>query len=262
MNELNPILDALNDIDTRYIIEPKRRKRPIALIIAAAAAALMLMTGFTVVVASGSPGVNVRHIRRTDHGPDLRYDHQFSYNITDKKDINMPTKDELLKMGGVFDGIENSIYSYYFEDALPSNILKLYNAELITLGNDNFIEQPCKIWVSSLGYNGIGQCEYLDFDYELTHKKSGVVLRFSCYVSINDFDPIVTHETDETFDKEIIPLNDGSMCLILEQYMEKNAGSYSDADFSYDGIIYRVKSMSNNVDKEQMKEILSDLGVL
>lgn len=261
MNELNPILDALNDIDTRYIIEPKRKKRPIALIIAAAAAALMLMTGFTVVVASGSPGVNVRLIRRTDHGPDLRYDHQFSYNITDKKGLNILTKDELLKMGAEVSDIE-SIYSACFEDALPSDILKRYNAELITLGNDNFIEQPCKIWVSSLGYNGIGQCEYLDFDYELTHKKSGVVLRFSCYVSINDFDPIVTHETDETFDKEIIPLNDGSMCLILEQYMEKNAGSYSDADFSYDGIIYRVKSMSNNVDKEQMKEILSDLGVL
>lgn len=253
MNDFNPIPDALNDIDTQYIIKPKRKKRLIALMIAAAAAAMMLMTGFTVVLASGSPGVNVQIGRHTDH--------QFSYNITDKKGLNTPTKDELLKMGGVDDGIENSMYSFYFEDALPSDILKLYNAEPITLGNDNFIEQPCKIFVNSLSYND-GQCDYLDFNYQLTHKKSGVILRFSCYVSINDFDPIVTHETDETFDKEIIPLNDGSMCLILEQHIEKTDGSYSKADFSYDGIIYRVISTANNVDKELMKEILSDLGVL
>jgi len=42
MNDFNPILDALNDTDTQYIIEPKRKKRLIALMIAAAAAAMAL----------------------------------------------------------------------------------------------------------------------------------------------------------------------------------------------------------------------------
>lgn len=264
MNEFNPILDALNDIDTRYIVEPKRVKhiKTIKYVSAAAVACLVFSSAavavaapptgfiFRVITPAETPGVNIQ----IDH----HNDHQFSYNITDRKNLNILSKDELLKMGAEIDD-EDSIYFACFEDALPSDILKPYNAEPITLGNDNFIEQPCKIFVNSLGCY-YDQCDQLEFDYNLTHKKSGIVLRFSCIVSINDFDPIVTHETNETFDKEIIPLNDGSMCLILEQHMEDH--SYSTADFSYDGIIYRIRNMSHNMNKEQVKEVLSDLGVL
>lgn len=262
MNELNPILDALNDIDARYIVKPKRVKHIKTIKYASAAAvACLVLSSAAVAVAASPTGFNFRVITPPDTpGVNVDTDHQFSYTITDKKNLNILTKDELLKMGAEV-GDENSIYFACFEDALPSDILKLYNAEPITLGNDNFIEQPCKIFVSSLGYY-IGQCDCLEFYYRLTHKKSGVILRFSCIVSINDFDPIVTHETNETFDKEIIPLNDGSMCLILEQHMEKPDSSYSTADFSYNGIIYMVKSAANNVDKELMKEVLADLGVL
>lgn len=261
MNELNPILDALNDIDTRYIIEPKRRKRPIALIIAAAAAALMLMTGFTVVVASGSPGVNVRHIRRTDHGPDLRYDHQFSYNITDKKDLNILTKDELLELGAVELGdLEKGFYVFDFDNVLPSDILKLYNAEPITFGNDNFTEKPDFFSIDASSLDKDDQYDYVNFSYSITHKKSGTVLGIGCYFSINGFDLTSTYESDETFDKEIISLNDGSMCLLLEQHME-DGYSYSTAAFSYNGVIYSIGSM-DHMNKEQMKEALSDLGVL
>lgn len=264
MNELNPILDALNDIDTRYIVKPKRVKHIKTIKYASAAAvACLVLSSAAVAVAASPTGFNFRVITPAETPGvnveiDNHFDHQFFYNITDKKVLNILTKDELLKMGAEV-GSEESIYSACFEEALPSDILKLYNAEPITLGNDNFIEQPCKIFISSLGYND-GQCDNLNFDYELTHKKSGVILRFSCYVSIDEFDLSVTHETDETFDKEIIPLNDGSMCLILEQHMEDS--SHSTADFSYDGIIYQIHNMSYNMDKEQMKEVLSDLGVL
>lgn len=265
MNELNPILDALNDIDTRYIVKPKRVKHiKTTKYASAAAVACLALSSAAVAVAASPTGFNFRVITPPETPGvnveiDHHFDHQFFYNITDKKVLNILTKDELLKMGAEV-GSEESIYSACFEEALPSDILKLYNAEPITLGNDNFIEQPCKIFISSLGYY-IGQCDCLEFYYRLTHKKSGVILRFSCIVSINDFDPIVTHETNETFDKEIIPLNDGSMCLLLEQRMEDGDVS-STADFSYNGIIYMVKSAAHNVDKELMKEILSDLGVL
>ncbi len=262
MKEINPIVLALNDIDTRYIVKPKRVKRIKTIKYAlVAAAACLTLSSAVVAVAAPPTGFDFRVITPPDtKGVNVDEEWQFSYNITDRKNLNILTKDELLEMGAEV-GDEDSIYSACFEEALPSDILKPFNAEPITLGNDNFIEQPCKIFVTSLGYYD-GQCDYLDFSYQLTHKKSGVILRFSCIVSINEFDPIVTHETDKTFDKEILPLNDGSMCLLLEQHMEKNGSSYSKADFSYNGIIYRVNSMSNNMDMEQMKEVLADLGVL
>lgn len=254
MNELNPILDALNDIDTKYIIEPKRKKRPVALLIAASVAAITLMTGFTVMVNEVSPGVNVQGGQNAEH--------QFSYNVTDKKDLNILTKDELLKIDTVKEvEINGRIYSASFEEALPSDILKRYNVKSLLLGNDNFTEQPCQIFVRSLDYSN-GQCDYLRFDYNLTHKKSGMDLRFKCYVSIDGFDLTSTYESDETIDKEIIPLNDGSMCMLLEQHEEKPESSYVTAAFSYNGIIYDLMSWDYSMNSELMKEILSDLGIL
>lgn len=267
MKELNPLVLALNDIDTRYIVKPKRVKHIKTIKYAsAAAAACLVLSSAAVAVAASSTGFNFRVITPAETPGvnveiDNHTDHQFSYNITDKKDLNILTKDELLKMGAEV-GSEESIYSACFEDALPSDILKLYNAEPITLGNDNFIEQPCKIFISSLGYNN-GQCDYLNFDYELTHKKSGIALHFNCYVSLDGFDLTTTHETDEIskFNKETVVLNDDTECLLLEQRME-DGDVRSTADFSYDGIIYIVDSLFNNMDMEQMKEVLADLGVL
>lgn len=269
MKELNPLVLALNDIDTRYIVKPKRVKHIKTIKYAsAAAAACLVLSSAAVAVAASSTGFNFRVITPAETPGvnveiDNHTDHQFSYNITDKKNVKVLTKDELLEMGAVEQGdVENGIYSFLFEDALPSDILKLYNAEPITLGNDNFTEQPGNVCISSLGYNN-GQCDYLNFDYELTHKKSGITLHFNCYVSIDGFDLTTTHETDEIskFNKETVILNDDTECLLLEQRMEDGDVS-STADFSYDGIIYIVNSLFNNMDMEQMKEVLADLGVL
>lgn len=265
MKELNPLVLALNDIDTRYIVKPKRVKHIKTIKYASAtAAACLVLSSAAVAVAASSTGFNFRVITPPDTpGVNVDTDHQFSYTIADKKNVKVLTKDELLEMGAVEQGdVENGIYSFLFEDALPSNILKLYNAEPITLGNDNFTEQPGNVCISSLSYNN-GQCDHLQFDYELTHKKSGIALHFNCYVSLDGFDLTTTHETDEIskFNKEMVVLNDDTECLLLEQRME-DGDVRSTADFSYDGIIYIVDSLFNNIDMEQMKEVLADLGVL
>ena len=82
MNELNPLVLALNDIDTHYIVEPERKKRHIAPMIAVAAAAVTLLTGYTVhTLKTGTRGVNIDD------------EHQFYHDITLQNSLTIPTKD-------------------------------------------------------------------------------------------------------------------------------------------------------------------------
>lgn len=254
MNELNPLVLAMNDIDTRYIVEPKRRKRPIALMIAAAAAAVTLLTGSTVLIlTSDTPGVNID------------YEHQFYYNLIDKKDLNILTKDELLQMGVIERGAyDQGIYTFLFQNALPSNIFKLYNADPITLDNENFTEEPCDVYVHGMFDTETNQYNDLTFSYQLTHKKTGIKLNFDCVYSINGYNPVVSysHSPENKYVTKIIDLNDGSKCLLEEGRNEERSDVWSYADFSYNGTVYWIDSRFNNMDIEQMEQVLSDLGIL
>lgn len=255
MKELNPLVLALNEIDTHYIVEPKRRKRHIALMIAAAAAAMTLLTGFTVrIMTSDNAGVNIN------------YENQFRYNITDNTDLNILTKSELLQLGAIERGdYDKGIYTFLFQNALPSNILKLYNAAPITLGNDNFTEEPCDIFVHA-GVSDTETFRYVDitFSYQLTHKNTGIKLNFDCVCSINGYEPIVSHShtSENKYITKIIDLNDGSKCLLDEGRNEERNDVWSYADFSYNGTVYWIDSNFNHMDIDQMEQVLSDLGVL
>ncbi len=249
----------MNDIDDNIASNAikQKRKRPIALrVIAAAAAAVLLLTGFQALkrykhpYESGANGVFIWNV------------HQFSYNITEKKDLNIPTKDELLESGFIDkDDAEDDDYWFLFEDALPSDVLKLYNFKTITLGNDNFIEQPGEVCAGSMLQDSKGRIDGMYFRYLLTHKKTGVTLCFSCEVYIKKFDMTHRYTDHRPDDRELIFLNDDSMCLLLEHRHNEDLVN-SIADFSYDGVIYRIDTPYLNVDKERMKEVLFDLGVL
>lgn len=255
MNKLNPLLLAMNDIDDNIAANAikKKRVRPITLTIAAAAAAVLLFTGFQSLT---------RFKSRYDRGATgvfIYNYHQFCYNLTDKR-LNIPAKDELLKTGAVEVFEDGDGYSVLFEDALPSDILKLCNAQPITLGNDNFTEQPGEVRIEYISLNN-GQNTHMQFNYSLTHKKSGVILDFNCEVSIKDHDTLMEYHGCKPDDRELISLNDNSMCLLLEHRHNEDLVN-SIADFSYDGVIYRIDTPYLNVDKERMKEVLFDLGVL
>lgn len=256
MKELNPLVLALNDIDTRYIVEPKRKKRPIALTIAAAAAAMTLLTGFTVrILTSDDPGVN------------FNYENLFNYNIIDKKDLNILTKDELQEIGAIERGnFEYETYTFLFEDMLPSEILKLYNADPITLDNDNFTEEPSDVYVHGMFDNDSFEFKDLSFSYNLIHQKTGEKLDFTCTYSVDGYQISSNHSYDDQNQectKEVIDLNDGSKCLVTEVSNKGYEGIYGRADFSYNGAVYFIDSIySGKIDMDGMKQILADLGVL
>lgn len=252
MNELNPLLYALNDIDTRYIIKPKKKKRPIVLMIAAAAAAVTLLTGYTVrTLKTGTRGVNIGN------------EHLFYHDIKLQNGLTIPTKDELLQMGADELGdYEKGIYAFAFSDVLPSNVFKIFNVEPITM-NDNFIEEPSDVWVS--GFSNAGNdLEFVDFDYDLTHKSSGKELRFETNYIIDEVGiPNQYYEFKEDM-FEIIELSNGSEAMVAETHVETNVGDevYAYANFSYNGAVYKISSFNSTMDMVEMKQVLADLGIL
>ena len=257
MNKINPLFEAMNTIDNNIVSEAikEKRKRPKTLIIAAAVAAMTLLTGFTVrILTSDTPGVNVD------------YENLISFNVIDNKDLNILTKDELLEMGAIERGdYDRGIYTFLFQNALPSSIFKLYNAAPITLGNDNFTEEPCDILVhASVSDTAAFQYTDLTFSYKLTHKATGIKLGFDCIYSINGYDPIVSlsHTSENKYSTKIFDLNDGSKCLIEEGRSEERSDVWSLAHFSYNGTVYSIDSNFNYMDINQMEQVLSDLGVL
>ena len=257
MKELNPLMLALNDLDTRYVIEPRRKKKTALLMIAAAAAAAMTMlTGYTVHV-----------LTERDHGVFVNYDHQFDYNITNNKDLNILSREELFGMGAVEIGdLKQDIYTFHFENALPSDVLKLYNADPVTLGNDKFTEFPSEVSVHGMLDGKDGEMTHLDFSYELIHKNTGERISLTCAYSISGYQPIVTHNVDkggQKYSSEIIELNDGSKCLVSEVRNKGYEEVYGKVDFSYKGTCYLIDTIkSGKLDMNDMKRILSDLGTL
>lgn len=251
MNELNPLLDALNDIDTRYIIKPKKKKRPIVLMIAAAAAAVTLLTGYTVrTLKTGTRGVNIND------------EHQFYHDIKLQNGLTIPTKDELLQMGAVeaVDGCyEDGFYWFNFNDMLPSDVFKIFNVAPFTI-NDNFIEERSGVNVFGWSNNTGNDLEFVDFDYYLIQKSSGKELKFKTYYIIDEVGiPNEYYEFKEDM-FEIIELSNGSEAMVAETHVGDNVYAY--ANFSYNGAVYRIDSFNSTMDMDEMKQVLDDLGIL
>lgn len=251
MNKIDPLFKAMNSIDDNIVSHAirEKRKRPIALMIAAAAASVTLLTGYTVhTFKTGTRGVNVNN------------EHQFYHDIKLQNGLTIHTKDEMLEMGAVeLDGsYEQGLYIFDFYDTLPSDVLKIFNAAPITI-NDNFIEEPPDVHVFGLS-NGENDLENVEFRYKLTHKSSGITLEFKTNYIIDEVAiPNVYYEFKENM-FEIIELSNSSEAMVAEEHIGDNVYAY--ADFSYNGTIYRISSLFSNMDMDEMKQVLADLGVL
>ncbi len=234
MNKINPLLEAINDIDDSFIANAaKPRKRPIALIIAAATAAVLALAGFTAAFRSG---VRI-------NGRDT-----FDYNLT-VQEMTIPEKEELTALGAV--DTQKSEYSFDWE-TLPSELWDTFG--ISPLMNENFTEEKCgtSVWVDYT--NGVPIST--DIDYELTDSKRGLTVKVGIYCLLKEAALRSNYEADNT---ETITLKDGSKALICEDYLGGYEKYKAYAAFSYGGIAYTLSAWT---DKQGMKDILSDFGVL
>lgn len=234
MNKINPLLEAINDIDDGIITNAsKTHKRPAALIIAAAAAAALLVTGFTVAFRSG-----VR----------INSNDLFDYDLT-VQELTIPEKEELTALGAV--DTQKSKYTFDWE-TLPSELWDTFG--ISPLMNSNFTEEKCgtSVWVSFT--NGVPVSA--DFDYELTDNKRGLTVKVGIYCLLKEAAFRSNYEADNV---ETVTLSDGSKALICEDYLGGFEKYKAYADFSYGGVVYTLSAWT---DKQGMKDILSDFGVL
>lgn len=237
MNKINPLLEAINDIDDSFIsnaAEP--RKRPIALIIAAATAAVLALAGFTAAFRSG---VRI-------NGNDA-----FDYDLT-VQEMTIPEKEELTALGAV--DSHKSEYSFDWE-TLPSELWDTFG--ISPLMNGNFTEEKCGtgVWVSFTN----GDPASADFDYELTDIKRGLTVKVGIYCLLKEGAGLRSNYEEDNAEIVTVTLKDGSKALIYDDYLGGYEKYKAYADFSYGGIVYKLSAWT---DKQGMTDILTDFGVL
>ncbi len=235
MNKINPLLEAINDIDDSIITNAaKTPKRPIALMIAAAAAAALLVTGFAAAFRSG-----VR----------INGKEAFDYDLT-VQEMTIPEKEELTALGAV--DTQKSEYSFDWE-TLPSELWNTFG--ISPLMNGSFTGEKCgtSVWVDFT--NGVPTSA--SFDYELTDNKRGLPVEVSIYCLLKEGAGLRSDYEEDV--GETVTLNDGSKALIYDVYLGGYEKYKAYADFSYGGIVYTLSAWT---DKQGMTDILSDFGVL
>ncbi|MCM1164410.1 MAG: hypothetical protein NC299_09895 [Lachnospiraceae bacterium] len=254
MKELNPILYSLNDIDARYLAEPKRKRRPIAVIIAAAAAVSVLaFTGFV----QERNAVLFAPTERSNIQKDVDYN-KILYFEADLWDIDIPEKYSDL----------NGIYRAY--DMLPSEVFAEFGLTMLTsdkfteeidyepIDQGSYIErgQPYILYFSERGYG-----YDIVFSYNLYDTNIDKLVSIDAYYPMGDaFDMGIGGYADNGY--EILTLKDGSNCYVDDTC----------ALFTHDGVFYWLEV--NNSGGYEVgdarpaawikwhKQILRDLGVL
>lgn len=241
MSKLNPVFTALTDIDDSIITGAKKsRKKPIAIVLVAAAA-VMALVGFRTAFRYGV-SVNDKDV--------------FDYHLT-VQSMTIPTHDEMEALGAV--NQHKSEYSYEWK-TLPSTLFKTFGVS--PLMNDNFSETECDnfVWVNC---TNDGAAANTSLNYELTDKALDKTVKFQIFCMNKEGAGL--HEslsaTDAEKEKmETLTLADGSKAIIFEDFLGGYNFWVSHAKFNYDGIAYSLYLRDGN--NEDMKQVLSDLGVL
>lgn len=222
MNELNPLVLALNDIDTRYIVEPKRRKRPIALMIAAAAAAITMVVGFTGYIQS-------HHSVEYDSG-------SFELNVTLHDEVIVPEE---------YKSYRYTLYT--MEDTTAEEMFKMFNVKPLITDKFEYTEGDHGPAVST------GD---VTFRCSLYNKTINRELRYYAKYIFDNYD--VTFSSADfagAKDYKVVKLNDGSRAVIADSEIVISAR------FAYDGVIYDLNMLDGGT-MEQMEQVLADLGIL
>lgn len=244
MSRLNPVFTAITDIDDSIILNAKKsRKKPLA--IALAAAAVLTLVGFTI----------AHRYSISVNGKDA-----FDYRLT-VQNMTVPTPEEMEALGAV--DMHESEYSYMW-NTLPSTVFETFGISPIM--NDNFSEAECDNTIRGNITNdrtNNGTLANIMINYELTDKSLDKTVQFRTFC-INKEDggtniDFIVSDTDDT-NIETITLNDGSSCAIVGRFFDNLNLEITDADFAYNGIAYLLHLDNGN--NEDMKQVLSDLGVL
>lgn len=268
MNNINAILDAVGELDNTVLENAFKpaRKRHIMLTVIAAAASLSLIVGFTTVLRNHSA---------------IEGEPLVDFNIKIHDEIIIPSLAEMVSMGAVdivkysdktTAELEPREYEYYIDtqtDAKPSEVIEKYNITL--LGNENFSEDisinsfPKELYTENFFeeenqkklvrmYVGVTN-ESIYFHYWLINKKNGLPVFITANCLIAEYaDPLILdHDPGEY---EIIDLKNGDKALIKEGSLISPKTIL--ADFTYNGILYKISSPT---DIDGMKQVLTDLGI-
>lgn len=225
MTELNPLFEAMNNIDDDIIASaqaPVKRKRlPLRVGIIAAAAVFLLI---------GAAAIIRNEVRLPDGRTlDIRLEVQ--------EGATVPAE---FKSG-----------SY---DIPPSRIFEMFN--ISALLNDNFIE-PASTEVY-LGYSFVdGKVNQVQFVYEPVYKENGAAVWISAKAAFSE-EVRENGKYDSNWGEgafKFIPINNGSEALIVQRQT---------AYFTYNGIFYQIiqRSIPNGENDHDVENILKGLGVL
>lgn len=251
MNKINPLFEAMSEIDDNIVSESVETKKHTlgmkAMLIAAAITVTALLAGFTYAIIEGS-------------GVYLNGTHIYDYNMLVQEDMLLPSKDEMLEWGAVEYGDFNNAMYIFKKDTTASDLFRKFNIH--PLVNDNFTEDISEVTVNACLHDFDGKsAPNINFSYSLTHKQSELQVQFhiTCWYEEGGLNSY--HSVNKLMDNchnEVIELNDGSKAFIFD-YAWGEGGIQSSTDFSYGGIIYTLYA---DTDIEGMKQILSDLEIL
>lgn len=249
MNKINPLFEAMSEIDDNIVSEAVETKKHTlgmkAMLIAAAITVTALLAGFTYAI---MPGV---HINGT---------HVYDYNISVQEDMLLPSKDEMLEWGAVEYGDFNNAMYIFKKNTTAGDLFRQFNIH--PLVSDNFTEDISEVIANACLHDLNGKsAPNIDFSYTLTHKQSELQVQFNITCWYEEGGLYSYHSVSTRLDNshyEVIELNDGSKAFIID-YAWGEGGIQSCADFSYEGIVY---SLYADTDMEGMKQILSDLEIL
>lgn len=240
-NKINPLLDAISEIDDNIITNTKKtKKRPLLIAAVAAAASLAVIMGAAVV--NKTPlTVNNEHV--------------MDYNLTVQKNVNTDPHEQLLEMGAT-----NSRYSWgqvYELTARPSEVFEVLNIQ--PLMNDCFADEATEIVVRFNNFRDtVG---YLDVRYCLTDKKTDVEMSFtlSCTL-VKGANLGIGYEGEGIKEYELLDLNDGSKAMFYGIGVTGSQESTWYGSFCYDGIIYHFST--NVTGYDAFMQTIDDLGIL
>ncbi|MDE7397915.1 MAG: hypothetical protein K2N06_00150 [Oscillospiraceae bacterium] len=251
MNNINPLLVAMNNIDDSIITNAeKTNKKPIFLCmgIIAAAVAATLLVGFT----------NVERFGFYVNGTQMN-----DYELDATPNIQFPSRKGCEEAGAIVRHYrDNRNFTYFFEDFSPTDIFKMYNVN--PLMNDKFTLKPGDVYVHANSLEDGSDPENVVFSYNMIHNTIGVNLYVDCQYSVKGGTASVASiKTGDNQKSKIesVKLNDGNKAVLMEVQNDGYDDVYTSVDVVYDNAIYHLYSF-DYLTIEQMKQILTDLSVL
>lgn len=224
MNKINPLFEAVSNIDDNIVSNAikEKRKRPIALMIAAAAAAMTLLVGFTV-------------YNRSHHT--LDYDKgSFELNVTLHDEVIIPEE---------YKSYRYTLYT--MEDTTAEEMFKMFNAKPLITDKFEYTEGDHGPAVST------GSVTFRCSLYNKTVNRD--LSMYAEYIFDNYDVTFSTTKVGNANDYKVVQLNDGSRAVISESEI------VTLATFAYDGVKYDWYMFDGGT-MEEMEQVLVDLGIV